>query len=164
MGIFPFGITHIESQTNLNGFQSQTTLAIALLTVGQPKDASLKQTWTVACTVATLRGPRKSCGTAGPKTEPDFNRQRRTFPANFRHAPGRFAYSVTDNYYGQYRPGPNPPGAPYGFHLATVYSYPWICYYAGTKKKPINRCSYALSEFRSLSAVAVSHELDLPNA
>lgn len=41
------------------------------------------------------------------------------------------------------RSPPNPPRQPLGYHVEKVYNYPVICYYAGRRRDPIKRCSYA---------------------
>lgn len=143
VGIFPEGIVHIEANANFNGLESQNGVATTLLTKGEPKDAALKQSWNFSCALARPSGPRKSCGEKST-AEPDYNTRRATSEANFYYTIGRFAYTINDTFYGIFKPGPNPPGAPKGFIFARVYGYPVICYRAGTRKHPIKRCSFAL--------------------
>ena len=143
VGTFPLGIVHIEANANFNGLESQNGVATTLLTRGEPGDAGLKPAWVIDCALARPSGPRQSCGSKS-KTEPGYDTRRATFEANFYYTIGRFAYTINDTFYGEFKPGPNPPGASRGFTLARVYGYPVICYRAGSRRDPVKRCSFAL--------------------
>jgi hypothetical protein len=94
--------------------------------------------------VARPRGPRRS---GGDITEAiaGFNRVRKTDAQNFLFQIGRFGWSTNTDFDAEYKRGPNPPNQPLGYHVEKVYDYPVICYCAGKRSDPIERCSYATS-------------------
>jgi len=141
-GPVPLGFVHVEAKNNLNGRQSQNGAALSLVLRYQPKQAAIRQAWMFHCAVARPKGPRRSCGDV-TEAIAAFNRVRKTQAHNFLFQIGRFGWTTNTDFYAEYKPGPNPPHQPLGYHLEKVYTYPVICYYAGKRKDPIKRCSYA---------------------
>ncbi|MGO9901379.1 MAG: hypothetical protein ACLP50_16790 [Solirubrobacteraceae bacterium] len=142
VGPFPLGIVHVEENNNLNGRQSQNGAALSLVLRNQPSDAAIRQAWKFHCAVARPSGPRQSCGDI-TEAIAAFNRVRKTDAQNFLFQIGRFGWSTNTDFYAEYKPGPNPPNQPLGYHVEKVYNDPVICYYAGRRSDPIKRCSYA---------------------
>jgi hypothetical protein len=142
LGPYPLGFVHVEENNNLNGRQSQNGAALSLVLRNQPSDAAIRQAWKFHCAVARPHGPRRSCGDI-TEAIAAFNRVRKTDAQNFLFQIGRFGWSTNTDFYAEYKPGPNPPKQPLGYHIEKVYNYPVICYYAGKRSAPIKRCSYA---------------------